>query len=875
MAKKLKADDVVDLKGLSDQLAQAISQGFKKGTKSAFTGVSFIDELNDQLKDFTKQQQARAVSEQIVQKAIKETISEREAELRVMSQLALQENANAIKTLQGRLKNKNLAIQERNELQKQLASLRDVPGAIESRTQTVAKLIKAEQEQEKINELQEEYKKKIEEIAEEAKELTGSMGKFLDTVRSIATDGTVGAAIFFAKMNKAREAIVEGYHEIREEGFTISQALGKTTQNVGVYFSTWGVGFKEAMEAQKGLVESLGNTSEVTAQAIGNAAQLGKTFGISEEAAGKLTGQLMSMPGATAETANNTLEFAGNLAKAAHVAPGAVMASIAGSAEEVALYSKDGGKNIAVAAVAAKKLGIEFSTITKATGALLDFENSINKQMEASVLLGREINLDKARELSLNGDLVGATQELLQNIGGEAEFNKMNVMQRKALADSMGVTVQELGSMVKNQDKLADLTQEQRDALAQGEVSLDEMFSKASGLASKIGDTGVAAFGLVKGFTEVKHVTKEVLGSIGGIFKGLSGGTGAMGKFKEGFKGALGIEGAADKTKDATEVTQNADKVKTGGGFKKAMGDLAEGFKAMGQSGVGKGVFNTAVAGPALVLALPSIPFLLFMGLTPLKQLGDNFLNLAMGLEFMGSGKTAAGALVLALAGPALAAAILSIPFLAFISIPAIGKGIELGLTGLGKGLTALGNPATAVFALIGIGLIGLLGAAMIPFAYALSLVTPLIDSFGKIIVGVLSAIPPIITAVADGFVKMFGAINMDNIGPILLLGPALFGIAAGLGAMALTGLAALPVIGALVGLALVAPALTALADSLGGIGGGGEKGGDEKMDTLITKIDELISISKQGGVVMLDGNKVGQALGYSIRRNINTSGVS
>jgi hypothetical protein len=263
------------------------------------------------------------------------------------------------------------------------------------------------------------------------------------------------------------------------------------------------------------------------------------------------------------------------------------------------------------------------------------------------------------------------------------------------------------------------------------------------------------------------------------------------------------------------------------------------------------------------------------MGLTPLKQLGDNFLNLAMGLEFMGSGKTAAGALVLALAGPALAAAILSIPFLAFISIPAIGKGIELGLTGLGKGLTALGNPATAVFALIGIGLIGLLGAAMIPFAYALSLVTPLIDAFGKIIVGVLSAIPPIITAVADGFVKMFGAINMDNIGPILLLGPALLGIAAGLGAMALTGLAALPVIGALTGLALVAPALTALADSLGGIGGGGEKGGDEKMDTLITKIDELISISKQGGVVMLDGNKVGQALGYSIRRNINTSGVS
>ena len=96
----------------------------------------------------------------------------------------------------------------------------------------------------------------------------------------------------------------------------------------------------------------------------------------------------------------------------------------------MAAFTKDGGQNIAVAAVAAKKMGMEFSQLTKMADQLLDFENSINKQMEASVLLGKEINLDKAREMALNGDLAGMTQEILQNVGGEAEFNKMNLLQR-------------------------------------------------------------------------------------------------------------------------------------------------------------------------------------------------------------------------------------------------------------------------------------------------------------------------------------------------------------------------------------------------------------------------------------------------------------
>ena len=254
------------------------------------------------------------------------------------------------------------------------------------------------------------------------------------------------------------------------------------------------------------------------------------------------------MAGSSAETATETMEYAGALAKAAHVAPGAVMAEIAGSAEATALYAKDGGKNIATAAVAAKKLGVEFGTITKMSEGLLDFENSINKQMEASVLLGREINLDKAREAALNGDLVGATQEMLQNVGGEAEFNKMNVVQRKALADSMGVSVQELSKMVKNQDKLKDLTEEQREALADGSMTMDEVLANSKGVGERLGGWAVS---LGSGFMRMGGIAKgmkESLETTKGLVEGWKSGAGLLGSMKGALKG--GLNGAAGKGAD-------------------------------------------------------------------------------------------------------------------------------------------------------------------------------------------------------------------------------------------------------------------------------------------------------------------------------------
>ena len=93
---------------------------------------------------------------------------------------------------------------------------------------------------------------------------------------------------------------------------------------------------------------------------------------------------------------------------------------------------------------------MEFKTVTGIADKLLNFEESIESQLKASVLLGREINLDRARQLALNNDLAGALEEVVTQVGGEAEFNELNRIQRQALADSVGVSVQELSRLVRD-----------------------------------------------------------------------------------------------------------------------------------------------------------------------------------------------------------------------------------------------------------------------------------------------------------------------------------------------------------------------------------------------------------------------------------------
>ena len=121
------------------------------------------------------------------------------------------------------------------------------------------------------------------------------------------------------------------------------------------------------------------------------------------------------------------------------------------------------GKNpglIAKSVATAKSLGMELSKIDSISSSLLDFESSISAEMEAELLTGKHLNLEKARTAALNNDFATVAKEISNQIGDSAEFTKMNRIQQEALAKSVGMSREDLAETLLLQDELTGLTAE-------------------------------------------------------------------------------------------------------------------------------------------------------------------------------------------------------------------------------------------------------------------------------------------------------------------------------------------------------------------------------------------------------------------------------
>jgi hypothetical protein len=95
-----------------------------------------------------------------------------------------------------------------------------------------------------------------------------------------------------------------------------------------------------------------------------------------------------------------------------------------------------------------RAFGTSLEATQKQANQLLDWQTSIKNQLNASLITGRNINLDKARELALNNDLVGVAEELKNQQMDYNEFSQMNALQRTSFAQALGLETQELSDQL-------------------------------------------------------------------------------------------------------------------------------------------------------------------------------------------------------------------------------------------------------------------------------------------------------------------------------------------------------------------------------------------------------------------------------------------
>jgi len=204
---------------------------------------------------------------------------------------------------------------------------------------------------------------------------------------------------------------------------------------------------EETLGIMKSIASEFGSFSDATASATLKASSLVANYGMGADSVGQLARNMQAVGAGSLDSALNSIELQANMARAADVPVGEVMNDVAKNTEFFAKFAKDGGANVTAAAIAAKKLGLEMSNVASIADSLLNFEDSITKQMEAEVLLGKELNLEKAREMVFNNDIAGAMEEISKLVSPE-EFEAMDAVRRQALAASVGLDAAAMGKAI-------------------------------------------------------------------------------------------------------------------------------------------------------------------------------------------------------------------------------------------------------------------------------------------------------------------------------------------------------------------------------------------------------------------------------------------
>jgi len=273
------------------------------------------------------------------------------------------------------------------------------------------------------------------------------------------------------------------------------------------------------LSSQTGLIADFGGETLVTQ------ATLTKQLGMSAGQAGKLS-LLSRIQGKNTESVlSNTVKTVGAISKQNGVALNAksILEEISNASAAITVSL---GKNpiaLAEAASQAKLFGANLATVDNIASGLLNFEESIANELSAELLIGKDINLEKARSLALNNDLAGLSKELANNEEIMNAFATGNRIQQEASAAALNLSREQLAEIALQQE-FNNLSAEQfRDTY--GEVTYEQLQSQSASekfastleaIQGIIGDIGIAFAPFLDGLaTAVGFLAKNKAAAIG------------------------------------------------------------------------------------------------------------------------------------------------------------------------------------------------------------------------------------------------------------------------------------------------------------------------------------------------------------------------
>ncbi len=441
-------------KGLAIQARQAV-----------FQGIALTDQINEKQKlideELVKTSEQGGIDFDRVN-ALKNQIAARENDLGILmesmssGQQQLLFTKLNVKELekQNAEREKELALAE--ELQEKLGvagKLNKLIGAIPGLGDAATKALKeVTEELERAADVNEELPSKTKVAAMQFKALGKNLVKDLVDPTTLALGAITAIGKALMSVDKEAGEFAKNMGISYDESLALRGEMSKVSRNNKDILIT----SKELIKAQSELNEFFGQSVAFSGEIASEFASIQKRTGLSTKALGIFTRTAMESGVATEDVLVNiekTRLEQNNLNKLS-LSSKQIQEGIAEASNAFQLSVGKSVTELTKAFFASKQLGASFQQLEGLADNLLDFESSIQSELQAELLTGRQLNLEKARQAALDNDLVTLATEIKNQVGSAAEFGEMNRIQQEAIAKSIGMQRGELADVLMEQENI-------------------------------------------------------------------------------------------------------------------------------------------------------------------------------------------------------------------------------------------------------------------------------------------------------------------------------------------------------------------------------------------------------------------------------------
>ena len=382
-------------------------------------------------------------------------------------------------------------------------------------------------------------KEMIYELTNGGQKALGAFGKLRVGIAAIGTAlksalgpmALLGIAVsLFNKFKKNAEEAAEAIKVVDQNTKDLGRSLGVSNEvaskvaasarNIG---SAMGVTTTMATQSANSIYSALDGAEQVSQKTLSTFMKLNVFAGMSAES---LAG-MYRFAKLTGESAEDVAESIATTARESiksmkvNVSMKQVMDGVAKTSNIIKINFKGSAEELTKAFVSSKKLGLELQKVDDIAGSLLNFEDSIAAEMEAELLTGKQLNLEKAREAALMNDQTALMEEISKQGIDQLFLNAKTRIEQEAIAKTLGMSRESMADMLSDAKANEATNTELVDTQAQSLAAMQSMTSVAERLAAleeakalSAAESGVAMTKLQEAMLKLEAVARPILEAI-------------------------------------------------------------------------------------------------------------------------------------------------------------------------------------------------------------------------------------------------------------------------------------------------------------------------------------------------------------------------